>query len=157
MAPPGPSAKDASADGAVASSRPVSSTGTTGAPSKKKSGSAASKAGGAHGGTSVSMSAKKPGDAAQGTGGESTSSGAISSGDLFARSISMMAVAHIARGVGFDAVQRSAGDALVDILGKCTIAVLLSLSTRLLVDLCLYSVWKWKANQLHVTYMVWRL
>ncbi|GAB9471964.1 Transcription initiation factor [Globisporangium polare] len=117
MAPPGSSAKDASADGAVPASRPASSS-TSGAPSKKKSGSAASKAGGAHGGTSVSMSAKKPGDATQSAGGESASCGAISSGDLFARSISMMAVAHIARGVGFDAVQRSAGDALVDILGK---------------------------------------
>lgn len=122
MAPPGSSAKDA-AGGAVASSRPASSTstGTSGAPSKKKSGSAVLKAGGVHGGTSVSMSAKKSGDAAHlNLGGESASSGAISSGDLFARSISMMAVAHIARGVGFDAVQRSAGDALVDILGKCT-------------------------------------
>lgn len=65
------------------------------------------------------MSTKKAGDSTQSAGVESATSGAISSGDLFARSVSMMAVAHIARGVGFDAVQRSAGDALVDILAKC--------------------------------------
>ncbi|DAZ95045.1 TPA: hypothetical protein N0F65_002779 [Lagenidium giganteum] len=65
------------------------------------------------GGTSVSMSTKKAGDGV----GEALAASA-SSGDVFARSIAMMALAHIARGAGFDAVQRSAGDALVDILAK---------------------------------------
>jgi histone H3/H4 len=36
----------------------------------------------------------------------------------FARSIALMSAAHIARGVGFESVQRSAGDALAEILGK---------------------------------------
>ncbi|KAF1316315.1 Transcription initiation factor, partial [Globisporangium splendens] len=105
MAPSmGATTKDASrGDGARA---PTSSAGK-----KKASGSAASASGG--GGTSVSMSAKTAGAT-----GSADQASAISSGDLFARSVSMMAVAHIARGVGFDAVQRSAGDALVDILAK---------------------------------------
>ncbi|RLN54056.1 hypothetical protein BBJ29_008311 [Phytophthora kernoviae] len=42
----------------------------------------------------------------------------LSSGDLFARNLSVMALAHIARGVGFDAVQKSAADALSEILAK---------------------------------------
>lgn len=83
---------------------------------KKKAGSAAAAAAAAakSAGTSVSMSAKKPDGAAQ------QIDHTASSSDLFARSVSMMAIAHVARGAGFDAVQRSAGDALVDILAKCT-------------------------------------
>ncbi|KUF90272.1 mannitol dehydrogenase [Phytophthora nicotianae] len=42
----------------------------------------------------------------------------LSSGDLFVRNLSVMSVAHIARGVGFDAVQKSAADALTEILAK---------------------------------------
>ncbi|KAG1701933.1 hypothetical protein DVH05_010423 [Phytophthora capsici] len=65
------------------------------------------------GGTSVSMSKKADGtlDALGGAPG-------LSSGDLFARNLSVMSVAHIARGVGFDAVQKSAADALTEILAK---------------------------------------
>lgn len=59
------------------------------------------------------MSLKKP-DAALG------GDGAAASGELFARSVGLMAAAHAARGAGFDALQRSAGDALVEILAKCT-------------------------------------
>ncbi|TMW55479.1 hypothetical protein Poli38472_010361 [Pythium oligandrum] len=40
------------------------------------------------------------------------------SAEHFARSVALMSVAHVARGVGFEAVQRSAGDALVEILAK---------------------------------------
>uniref|UniRef100_M4BRY6 Transcription initiation factor TFIID subunit 8 n=1 Tax=Hyaloperonospora arabidopsidis (strain Emoy2) TaxID=559515 RepID=M4BRY6_HYAAE len=42
----------------------------------------------------------------------------LSSGDLFARNLSVMSVAHVAKGVGFDAVQKSAADALSEILAK---------------------------------------
>ncbi|ETM03651.1 hypothetical protein, variant 2 [Phytophthora nicotianae] len=63
------------------------------------------------GGTSVSMSKKAADDALGGGAG-------LSSGDLFARNLSVMSVAHIARGVGFDAVQKSAADALTEILAK---------------------------------------
>lgn len=38
------------------------------------------------------------------------------SADQFARSVSLMAVAHVARGVGFESIQRSAGDAMAEIL-----------------------------------------
>ncbi|POM67953.1 hypothetical protein PHPALM_15948, partial [Phytophthora palmivora] len=62
-------------------------------------------------GTSVSMSKK----AADGLDGGAAG---LSSGDLFARNLSVMSVAHIARGVGFDAVQKSAADALTEILAK---------------------------------------
>ncbi|KAG6584579.1 Transcription initiation factor TFIID subunit 3 [Phytophthora cinnamomi] len=67
----------------------------------------------APGGTSVSMSKKADGglDALGGAAG-------LSSGDLFARNLSVMSVAHVARGVGFDAVQKSAADALTEILAK---------------------------------------
>ncbi|TDH71703.1 hypothetical protein CCR75_001102 [Bremia lactucae] len=63
-------------------------------------------------GTSVSMS-KKAADDAMG------SAASLSSGDLFVRNLSIMSVAHIARGVGFDAIQKSAADVLAEILGKC--------------------------------------
>ncbi|KAJ0400516.1 hypothetical protein ATCC90586_009739 [Pythium insidiosum] len=43
---------------------------------------------------------------------------AKASAEHFARSVALMSVAHIARGVGFDAIQRSAGDALVELLAK---------------------------------------
>ncbi|KUF85517.1 Transcription initiation factor TFIID subunit 3 [Phytophthora nicotianae] len=63
------------------------------------------------GGTSVSMSKKAADDPLGGGAG-------LSSGDLFVRNLSVMSVAHIARGVGFDAVQKSAADALTEILAK---------------------------------------
>lgn len=44
---------------------------------------------------------------------------ALATGDHFARNVALMSVAHVARSVGFDAVQRSAGDALAGILAKC--------------------------------------
>ncbi|CEG40247.1 hypothetical protein L917_00159 [Plasmopara halstedii] len=62
-------------------------------------------------GTSVSMS-KRAVDDALGT------AAGLSSGDLFARNLSLMSVAHIARGVGFEAVQKSAADVLAEILPK---------------------------------------
>ncbi|GLE03993.1 hypothetical protein PINS_up012904 [Pythium insidiosum] len=43
---------------------------------------------------------------------------AEASAEHFARSVALMSVAHIARGVGFDAIQRSAGDALVELLAR---------------------------------------
>lgn len=48
----------------------------------------------------------------------SGSAGGLSSGDLFARNLSLMSVAHIARGVGYTAVQKSAADVLAEILAK---------------------------------------
>lgn len=69
----------------------------------------------ASGGTSVSMSKK----AADGGLDALGSAAGLSSGDLFARNLSVMSVAHVARGVGFDAVQKSAADALTEILAKC--------------------------------------
>ncbi|RLN74625.1 hypothetical protein BBJ28_00012696 [Nothophytophthora sp. Chile5] len=105
---------------------PVGAKGSSGAAAKAKSGAAASSsasarkkdgrkasAGAAAGGTSVSMSSKKEADAS------ASADAALSSGDLFARNLSGMAVAHVARGVGFDAIQRTAADALTDILAKC--------------------------------------
>ena len=69
------------------------------------------------GGASVSMSKKgvDGGLDALGSGGSGLSSGA-----LFARNLSAMSVAHVARGVGFDAVEKSALDALTEIVAKCT-------------------------------------
>ncbi|RLN74533.1 hypothetical protein BBJ28_00009459 [Nothophytophthora sp. Chile5] len=105
---------------------PVGAKGSSGAAAKAKSGASASasssarkkdgrkaSAGAAAGGTSVSMSSKKEADAS------ASVDAALSSGDLFARNLSGMAVAHAARGVGFDAIQRTAADALTDILAKC--------------------------------------
>jgi hypothetical protein len=66
-------------------------------------------------GTSVSMSKK----AADGGLDALGSAAGLSSGDLFARNLSVMCVAHVARGVGFDAVHKSAADALTEILAKC--------------------------------------
>ncbi|KAE9019965.1 hypothetical protein PR003_g13278 [Phytophthora rubi] len=91
---------------------------TTGAPTPTKPKSAAKKEArkaphAAPGGTSVSMS-KKAGGGLDALGG----SAGLSSGDLFARNLSVMSVAHVARGVGFDAVQKSAADALTEILAK---------------------------------------
>ncbi|CAH0479872.1 unnamed protein product [Peronospora belbahrii] len=42
----------------------------------------------------------------------------LSSGDVFARNLSAMSVAHVARGVGFDTIQKSAVDALTEIMAK---------------------------------------
>ncbi|CAH0486873.1 unnamed protein product [Peronospora farinosa] len=66
------------------------------------------------GGTSVSMSKKGTDGGLDVLGG----GGGLSSGDLFARNLSAMSVAHVARGVGFDAVEKSALDALTEILAK---------------------------------------
>ncbi|CAI5738171.1 unnamed protein product [Hyaloperonospora brassicae] len=70
----------------------------------------------ASGGTSVSMSKKAAADGSL----DALVGGAagLSSGDLFARNLSVMSVAHVANGVGFDAVQKSAADALAEILAK---------------------------------------
>ncbi|KAL4101464.1 hypothetical protein PRIC1_005216 [Phytophthora ramorum] len=65
-------------------------------------------------GTTVSMSKKAADGGLDALGGAA----GLSSGDLFARNLSVMSVAHIARGVGFDAVQKSAADALTEILAK---------------------------------------
>ncbi|TYZ58877.1 hypothetical protein PybrP1_007154 [[Pythium] brassicae (nom. inval.)] len=81
---------------------------TASAAAKKKL--SASSAAATTAGTSVSMSSKKP--------EASAGDGAAASGELFARSVALMAAAHVARGAGFDALQRSAGDALVEILAK---------------------------------------
>jgi hypothetical protein len=115
MAPTAASAAPKAASGAAAAS-------STSAPKKKSSarssaaGVAAGGAGG-NGGTSVSM--RKLGDPAAADAAAGAAGADGNSGDLFARNLSMMAVAHVARGVGFDALQKSAADALVDIFAKC--------------------------------------
>lgn len=110
----------------VTASTPAS--GAAGAPTPTKAKSAASSQAAARkkearkaphatpGGTSVSMSKKADGGGVDALGGAA----GLSSGDLFARNLSVMSVAHVARGVGFDAVQKSAADALTEILAKCT-------------------------------------
>lgn len=122
----GSSAAPGAASGAASAS-------SSSAPKKKASarsgaaGGAANSAGNG-GGTSVSM--RKLGDP---TGADAAAGAAYAdgnSGDLFARNLSMMAVAHVARGVGFDALQKSAADALVDIFAKCAAPVLRRLLYR---------------------------
>jgi hypothetical protein len=43
----------------------------------------------------------------------------LSQGDQFSRKIALMSVAHVAKGVGFDTIQKSAADALTEILARC--------------------------------------
>lgn len=114
-----PSAGNGAAAGGVAaaSGAPAPAPSPTRKPSAASRKKAAAGAPAAAGGTSVSM--KKPADAAA-EAAAAANAGSGTAGDQFARGLSVMSVAHVARGVGFDALQKSATDALVDIFAKCT-------------------------------------